>query len=124
MTMNKEWQTKPKRYFQRYGLRDVITDTIRGTDGREHAVSMRGWHWNNLDWIKRNTRITEEMLVDNAVIGLVEEKQVPLEGRDYQGSLTLSQAMEATIYYFIEAYHSGQKGKPSSTEKNVGGTKQ
>jgi hypothetical protein len=122
--MGKEWQPNTKRYFQRYGLRDVVTDTIRGTDGREHSVSMRGWHWNNLDWVKRNTRITEEMLVDNAVIGLVEEKQVPLEDRDYQGSLTLSQAMEATIFYFIEAYHNARTGNHSSIERNIGGTKQ
>lgn len=113
-------QHYPTRHFQRYNLRDVITDTIRGTDGREHLVSMRGWHWNNLGWIKRNTHVTEEILVDNAVISLVADQQVSVHERDYKGEITLSLTMESTIYHFINAYHNAKTG---NTAKDISGEK-
>ncbi|MGH1457081.1 MAG: hypothetical protein ACRBDI_09890 [Alphaproteobacteria bacterium] len=98
---------KPKRYFMTYGLHDKITDIVRGSDGKEHTVTMRGWHWNNLDWIKKNVPTTEEMLVDNSYIGM------------FEGSRhSLSETLETTIYHYIESFHHSRKEREAKLIKD------
>lgn len=99
----------PTRHFQSYGDHDYVTGNVTGTDGREHAITMRGWHWHNLDWINSHTSTTEAMLVDNALIGIYE----------VQG-MTLSTALEASIFFYINSYHNAKTGKPA---KDISGEK-
>jgi hypothetical protein len=100
---------KPKRYYLTYGDHDYVTDSVTGSDGREHLVTMRGWHWYNLDWINTHTDTSEKMLVDNAVIGIYE----------VQG-MTLSKALEASVFFYINSYHNTRTGK---TAKEITGEK-
>lgn len=115
---------KPKRHYLNYGLYDEVTDSVKGSDGKEHVVTMRGWHWNNLDWVNSSANVaTEAMLVDGAIIGLFEEKQIPPAEREYKEEPSLSKSLEACIYFFIEAYHNGRmkdKATDSGGKATVG----
>lgn len=99
-------QYKPARYYKTFGHYDEVKDAVQDTDGKVHIVTMRGWHWNNLDWIKENTPITEAMLVDNAYIGTHEYKDK-----------SLSECLEATIYFFIDAYHKARMERKAKESK-------
>lgn len=123
--MSKDAHSHDKRRYVRFGLLDEIVDSVHDGGGKEYALTMRGWHWNNLDWIKRNTPITEDMLVGDAIINLVEKQQEPMDEREYKGELTLSQSMEATIYFFIDSYDKARKeriARESNKGKDVAGS--
>lgn len=107
-----------KRQFMTFGSFDTVTDIVCDSNGKEYVVTMRGWHWNNLDWIKKNSSITEGMLVSNSIIALAEEKQIPLEERGHKGELTLSLSLEATIYFFIEGYDTARKERLAKRSKD------
>lgn len=105
---------KPKRYYLTYGDHDYVTDSVTGSDGCEHVVTMRGWHWHNLDWIVKNTTITEEWLVDLSYIG---KFGIP-NGK-------LSESLEATIYYAItevHRIHTNNSAKEMTGEKGTLGS--
>lgn len=94
-----------KRHYVVLDNREEFEDIVRDSSGREHLVTMRGWHWKNLDWAVRTTYVTEDMLVDNAIISLYEMQ----DG-------VLSKALEASIYYLIEGYEDALKGKKPDGE--------
>jgi hypothetical protein len=87
---------RPQRYYKVYGLSDEVTDAVESSDGKTHLVTMRGWHWDNLDWIDKYTSATQAEMVDGAIIGT------------YEVNKPLSGCLEAAIYFFIEAYHNAR----------------
>lgn len=96
----------PTRHFQRYGTFDEITDSVTGSDGSQHVITMRGWHWNNLDWIVRNTTTTEQYIVDVSYMGTFGIVKADM-----------SKSMEASIYFYIESYDNAIKGKNLKREE-------
>lgn len=102
---------KPKRYYMQYDHADYVTDSVTGSDGQEHIVTMRGLHWHNLDWLKKNTTISEALLVDISYIG----QYGKVNG-------TLSESLEATLYYFIIEWDKQWKSRKSKNRKERTGS--
>jgi len=95
---------KPSRYYKKFGIFEEVSDGVCGSDGNTHIAIMKGWYWNQLDWISRNTATSEAILVDMTVMG--------------HGKYSFSQGLQVAIWSYINAY---TKGSAKNRSRKVQG---
>lgn len=105
---------QPKRHYQKYKSSDVVSDIVETSDGKTHFVSMRGWHWNHLSNVEKKCRNITQGLIDHAFFCTFLPQ-----------NHTLSQTLEAAIYYFVEdviARRQNKKKESDVDEKDTVGS--